>query len=329
MEGLRSKADNLLILFFLLTAELSKAQPAEWVIQGQVLDAATHQPIGYANIGIIGKKVGTLSNTDGSFSVRLSQEYAADVLTFAALGFETQSLTVADLRQQTSGKIYLKEKIYSLAEVVVRSKTGKLQEITLGINRRTGGTYCGNSQTAGAAMAVQLRAETVPFQISKARLRILYNPFPDCKVRVRLLSVDPATGKPDKDLLDKSVIVTASIERGWVEVDLSQYKIKLEEASFYLAFEWIEDDARRKATVEFWEAYQRDHPDKMQQVVRVVDGQTIESTVSKEFVKNSTLFATSSHPSVLAAYPCYRREASLAEWKRSSEVLVATATVVH
>ena len=178
-------------------------------------------------------------------------------------------------------------------------------------------------------MAVRLKAETVPFRVAKARLRILYNPFPDCKVRVRLLAVDPATGKPGKDLLDKSVIVAASIERGWVEADLSEYKIKLEEASFYLAFEWIEDDARRKEIVEFWDTYQREHPDKMQQVVRVVDGQIIESTVTNEFVKNTTLFATSSHPSVLTAYPCYRREASLAEWKRSSEALVATVTIVH
>lgn len=57
----------------------------------------TNQPIPFANIGILDSHVGTLSNTDGTFSIDIPEALLGDDLIFSALGFETKVITISQL----------------------------------------------------------------------------------------------------------------------------------------------------------------------------------------------------------------------------------------
>lgn len=58
-------------------------------IHGKILDSGSQSPIGYVNIGIIGKDVGTVSNEQGNFTITLDSQYNRDTLKFSMIGFQS------------------------------------------------------------------------------------------------------------------------------------------------------------------------------------------------------------------------------------------------
>ncbi|WP_198172636.1 carboxypeptidase-like regulatory domain-containing protein [Hymenobacter ginkgonis] len=69
---------------------LSVSLPAaaqDAVLRGLVLDAGTHQPIPNAQVGIGGNKLGTSTNSDGRFALRVPAAYQASELEVALLGY--------------------------------------------------------------------------------------------------------------------------------------------------------------------------------------------------------------------------------------------------
>jgi hypothetical protein len=72
-------------LFLMLLPSAAQAQDA--VLRGRVLDADTHQPIPNAQVGIINNKLGTSTNLEGRFALRVPAAYQADNLDVALLGY--------------------------------------------------------------------------------------------------------------------------------------------------------------------------------------------------------------------------------------------------
>ncbi|MEX1240074.1 MAG: hypothetical protein WEB30_10165, partial [Cyclobacteriaceae bacterium] len=81
----------------------------------------------------------------------------------------------------------------------------------------------------------------------KVSVRVAKNTFKEFKIRVRVYSVDSLTGLPGKDLLNKSVVETSRIKKGWLEIDLLKHYIMID-GPFYLGFEWT---LRRKTVDTF------------------------------------------------------------------------------
>ncbi|RZK55515.1 MAG: carboxypeptidase-like regulatory domain-containing protein, partial [Hymenobacter sp.] len=77
---------KLLYLLLALLASPALAQEA-LVLRGLVLDAETHQPLPFAQVGIAGNKLGTSTNQEGRFALRVPATYAATELEVALLGY--------------------------------------------------------------------------------------------------------------------------------------------------------------------------------------------------------------------------------------------------
>jgi hypothetical protein len=74
-------------LFFLFVlAQPTLAQEAP-VLHGRVLDADTHQPIPHAQVGIGNNQLGTSTNQEGHFALRVPTAYQASELEVALLGY--------------------------------------------------------------------------------------------------------------------------------------------------------------------------------------------------------------------------------------------------
>ncbi|GAA4499683.1 hypothetical protein GCM10023172_18680 [Hymenobacter ginsengisoli] len=76
---------KLLTLLLYLLALPALAQ--EGVLRGRVLDADTHQPIPNAQVGIGGNRLGTSTNLEGRFALRVPAAYQASELEIALLGY--------------------------------------------------------------------------------------------------------------------------------------------------------------------------------------------------------------------------------------------------
>jgi hypothetical protein len=74
----------LLLISLLVSPALAQEAP---VLRGRVLDADTHQPIPNAQVGIGGNRLGTSTNSEGQFALRVPTAYQATQLEVALLGY--------------------------------------------------------------------------------------------------------------------------------------------------------------------------------------------------------------------------------------------------
>jgi len=107
---------------------------AQQLITGRIVDAATHKPLAYVNIGINTKNIGTISTTDGSFSLRLPTNYRNDTLTFSLVGYVVVNLPINKLIANPPLTIALTQRILTLNEVNISGH--KLVEKKFGIKNR-------------------------------------------------------------------------------------------------------------------------------------------------------------------------------------------------
>ena len=87
--------------------------------KGKVLSGETKSGIGFVNIGIIGKNVGTVADKLGYFSIVLDDIYNNDSVRFSMIGYESKSYLVRYFRENSIKTVYLNPKSYYLTEVKI------------------------------------------------------------------------------------------------------------------------------------------------------------------------------------------------------------------
>ncbi|MBN2805773.1 MAG: carboxypeptidase-like regulatory domain-containing protein [Prolixibacteraceae bacterium] len=88
------------------------------IIRGEIIDERREEPISYCNIGIVGKAVGSMSNLEGRFVIKIPEKYAADTLSFSSIGYESVFLPLAAFGNE-SKTIILNRKNYQLKSIDV------------------------------------------------------------------------------------------------------------------------------------------------------------------------------------------------------------------
>ena len=113
LHGMNIKA--ILTLLVLMNPAIIVCQP----YSGRILSSGTDAGIGFVNIGIVGKNIGTVSDIDGNFKITLDNDYDNDSIKFSIIGYESKSLLVGDFREDSTKKVYLSPRSYYLKEVKV------------------------------------------------------------------------------------------------------------------------------------------------------------------------------------------------------------------
>jgi hypothetical protein len=88
-------------------------------IRGRVLDRNDRQPLPYTSVFLNGRTIGTVSNDDGDFVLKLSSVYIRDTLNITCIGYKPMKLPVATLIN-TRREYLLKTDVVSIQEVVIR-----------------------------------------------------------------------------------------------------------------------------------------------------------------------------------------------------------------
>jgi hypothetical protein len=98
---------------------------------GRLLCKETGLPVEYANIGIVGKNVGTTSNLKGEFTINLEDIYDHEQLRISSIGFEPLEMKVSKFisAYQDEHTIYLSAQISELKEVVIRPVKNRHKQI--------------------------------------------------------------------------------------------------------------------------------------------------------------------------------------------------------
>ena len=102
-------------------------------LKGKVLSKSTNAGIGFVNVVIVGKNIGTVSDEDGNFTIEHVNLFDSDSLRFSIIGYESKNLSVLQFKEDSVKKVFLDLKIYKLLEVnVVHKKGRKPKEIIIG-----------------------------------------------------------------------------------------------------------------------------------------------------------------------------------------------------
>jgi CubicO group peptidase (beta-lactamase class C family) len=323
-------------LIFIIIQVLVLKTFSQVILTGKVLDQTMRTPLAYVNIGLKNTAIGTISNPDGTFSIRIPEKHRKDTVLFSALGYGKKIIPIRFLNTGKSQTILLAERSILLSDVVVSAKKEKNKVYQLGNRDVSGGVLETDTLYAGYATSLLIEPTDdatkqgleFPVYLEKAKLRILRNNLPAFKFRLRINEVDSATGKPGGDILQENLVVESTMRKGWLEFDLSHLQLVMTRP-FFVTFEQILDKQDRTVIADGYREFMRAHPDKL-----VID--TIEFEGKKEphlMIKGGgidlpgTFIAISSKDWAAKEYTCYTRQTSFAEWMKVRGIVTAMVSV--
>lgn len=218
-------------------------------ITGKVQNIENSEVLSYVNIGVLDKRIGTVSNDHGFFTLKLNDSILpSDTITFSILGFKAKRLALSDLKQKNN-LILLSPQMDELDEVVVHSFReqneiiGRNKEGNMSVNFFS--PYDENiddrlSREIGTIIKIDNS-----YKIKDLFFHISINEFKRLKFRLNFYKIEnkiPAELINNKDI----IIEIGEDQLGWVEVDLKPFNLVLDESLEEVAvtFQWIESEKK-------------------------------------------------------------------------------------
>ena len=226
-----------LFLFFLLTSMVSFGQNIDF--EGEVIDAVSRESIPYVNISFLNTLKGTSTAEDGKFSVEIPKTYLTKQIHVSSLGYKDTILLASELYK--SKILKMKEETFALDEVVIAKNLGNSQVLNPISSKSITSGFDSSSTpwvlalyfpNIGAAKKY-LETVTVFFRNKNQFTR------EKAKFRLRFYSVNKENKQPDKDLLQKSIILEAVKSYDYTSIDVSSLKLKIPRGGIYIGLEWL------------------------------------------------------------------------------------------
>ena len=233
------------IIFFLSFYFCSFSQ--EIIIEGKVQDLKNNTNLSFANIGIANKNVGTVSNENGAFRLKLiGKENSNDTILFTYVGYKTKNVLVYSLKSKYN-IILLEPKTNVLSEVVIKPKRFRIKEIGrsasgFGLMHMNVNNYYEKdvhdwlSKESGMRLAINKECK-----IKDLNFNITSNQFKSVKFRVNFYKIE--NGLPTELIVDKNIIFEIKdAYLGWFNVNLEHYNINFHKDTkeVVVAIQWVE-----------------------------------------------------------------------------------------
>ena len=225
------------IVFFLFVCSLSFGQNIDF--DGLIMDAKTKQPIPYVNISFLNTLTGTSTGEDGKFAIEIPKTYLTKEIHVSSLGYKDTVLLASELYKTKELKI--EEATFELDEVVVSKNLGE----SLVLNPISSYSITSGFDSSSTPWVLALyfpnigsskkyvEKVTVFFREKNEFLR------ERAKFRLRFYSVNPVTKKPEKDLIQKSIILESVKSLDYTSIDISALKLKIPQEGIYIGLEWL------------------------------------------------------------------------------------------
>lgn len=101
-----------ILIFFIGTTSFAQTE-----LKGKVADFLTYEPIESASVYIKNTTIGSITNADGNFVLKVPKKHLADTLVISSIGYKSFNVVIADF--DNGSDIFLEEDVASLDEVVI------------------------------------------------------------------------------------------------------------------------------------------------------------------------------------------------------------------
>ncbi len=234
--------------------EISYEIPDSFLFSGKIINAKSNEALPYVNLSILGRDIGTVSNTDGQFELTVKEEFLSDTIRISMIGYKTKDMVIQDIFGKSSPvTIALEEEISRLSEVVVTTKALKTRKLGNKTESRFVGTPFAFGQL-GAEMGIKIPIRNQPTYLDSFNFNVSYNML-GAKALFRLNIYDLEKGEPGQNLLNRNIIIPLEIDQiGLISVDLKDYNIVLHD-DVLVTLEWVdnigETEVKKGAAVVF------------------------------------------------------------------------------
>lgn len=233
-----TKIRSFAVIFFLLITSYSRSQ----TIHGKLIDSVSKNPIGYVNIGIIGKNVGTVSDDKGNFAIELKDQYDNDTLKFSMIGFKNLQFGIGNFKKEylsnnESIQVKLEKSITVLKEVLIKPKkyVTKIIGNTTNSSSIVGGF---TSNNLGSELGTVMKIKKSPAFIVNVNFNIAVNKYDSITFRINIYKIKNRI--PTENILNEPLLITTKIKKGTLSIDVRKYNL-IAEDDFFVSIEWIKD----------------------------------------------------------------------------------------
>lgn len=204
---------------------------AQEEVMGYVVDKTDGAPIAYANIGIVGHNIGTVSDEKGTFRLMLPEKFTGldAVLVFSSVGYRDLKFPISDLVSNKIKEYQLEPIVHEIPEIRVSRKPPK--EVFYGNRSRALATHFNFYNVKeefddglGRELGKVLKIDP-DIKLLELSFYITGNPFKHVKLRMNLYDLSGTA--PEKIPLGKDVLFDVNQRKGRVDIDLVPYDIYL------------------------------------------------------------------------------------------------------
>jgi hypothetical protein len=119
-----------------------RAQEQYVLISRTVVDQETGKSVPFAHVSFSGVAIGTASDSEGMFTLRIERNYFKDSLRVSSIGYLTRTVAVAQLMDASLPVISLEPDVRLLDEVVIKEAPVDPVEIVRSVIRSFSANYC-------------------------------------------------------------------------------------------------------------------------------------------------------------------------------------------
>jgi len=213
--------------YLLLCLGMPLTAPAQLcTLTGRTVDSR-QQPVPFATVAVPGTRLGTAADAEGNFRLSVPDTLRATTRVVAsAVGYVPATALVGAFEATVPLPLLLADRPVSLTEVMIRPgrellTVGPLRDgkaLTSALYD-AGNLVCATGRReAGSLLSIEQAAELQDFNF-----QVAFNTFREVRVRLRLYRVEQ--GRPNTELVPEGIPLVVSQKRGWVSVDLRDFKL--------------------------------------------------------------------------------------------------------
>jgi hypothetical protein len=174
-------------------------------LTGKIVDSKG-VPISFANIGILNKAIGTVSDENGNFAISFGDNLLTDTMIISCFGFKRQTSLVKTFIDSLlkNKNITMENEVFQLGEVPIKGDKVKPYKIGHFTNSWATRGYM-TSRAKGAELATTIyQDKNKTIHLIAFRLNIIKNDFDSLRFRINIYSVKNQL--PDSNLLSQNEI---------------------------------------------------------------------------------------------------------------------------
>jgi hypothetical protein len=226
----------LVLLLLMFSAQLT----GQITVKGTITEYDTGKPVDFANIGVLDRAKGTVSDFDGTFKFYLdeSEINQKDTLQISRIGYKTIKFSTQNFMEllKTQPTIILEPVPYQLEGITVKSSDADKRRVGYQSGSKRLFGFWNDSLALGGEHASKILLRREPLKLEDVSFNIIANISDSLLVRVNVYDFE--NGLPGKNISNGNILYAIRQRQGTISIDLSPYNIVVD-SHFVISLELL------------------------------------------------------------------------------------------